>query len=191
MKARGVKFGRPTALMAHHRQEPYSGLQMAKRRQTWLGWQRELGRWTRILVLAGQRRIEPGALPCNKRVSMKVALAILALVLTASAAAADPNFGIVPPKEFDRPYEGELVITVARDQTHLSELCSGTRLPPGSRALACAERTASTCKIFLPPRASTDLDWPLALIVRHEIAHCNGWAWDHPGAGPFKTWASV
>lgn len=124
--------------------------------------------------------------------TMKTALALLALAATATVAVADANDHLVPPAEFDKPYQGKLTVTVARDQKHLDELCAGAGLPPG-RAFACAEWTTGVCRIVLPPHSKTGKyrGYPVALIVRHEIAHCNGWARDHGGGRPFKTWADV
>lgn len=78
-----------------------------------------------------------------------------------------------PPPQYDHPYRGP-VIEQRVSQFELFMLCHGS-------APACSWVTKQhVCHIAIPfterdPRA-------IALIRQHEMAHCNGWPGDHPGA---------
>jgi hypothetical protein len=66
---------------------------------------------------------------------------------------------------------------------------------PGSKfagfALGCAHLAAQECKIVLAADSVIiAAGHPPELVKRHEIAHCNGWPADHPGALPYEEWAS-
>jgi hypothetical protein len=127
---------------------------------------------------------------------MKTAIGSLTLALTlivtpgaaqsTSAAAEGPR--IIPPPEFDHPFAGTVIVIPARDQNHVLELCPGSKFVAGFPALACAHLTP--CKIVL---AADDVIKEAGhlpdLVRRHEIAHCNGWPADHPGATPYEEWA--
>jgi hypothetical protein len=113
---------------------------------------------------------------------MKIAIGLLALVLAATSAVAlpEPSYYVVPPPEFDHPYDGVLKVTTARDQNHVRELCPKANFSLGV-ALGCAHVQTGSCWIILAPDAATHFG---ELVLRHEIAHCNGWPADHCGAGP-------
>jgi hypothetical protein len=129
---------------------------------------------------------------------MKTAIGSLTLALTlivtpgaaqsTSAAAEGPR--VVPPPEFDRPFgpPGKVIVVTARDQNHVRELCPGSKF--AGSALGCAHLTAPECKIIV---AADDVikeaGYPPELVKRHEIAHCNGWPADHPGATSYEEWA--
>jgi hypothetical protein len=106
----------------------------------------------------------------------------------------------ISPPEYDRPYTGKLTIervVVTGDKTLNGHAISG----PGEMIthcqkpdIACAVRAGdlSWCKIYIADdnylkkysqrlkAAGLNLGDAYAGILRHEIAHCNGWAWDHP-----------
>jgi hypothetical protein len=85
----------------------------------------------------------------------------------------------LPPAEFDHEFTGKLVIL--REDTHafLRHVCRDV-----PNAIACSYRTYDSisgetlsCLIMLGPEAHND-----ERVMRHEMAHCNGWPGDHPGA---------
>ena len=105
---------------------------------------------------------------------------------------------LVPPKEYDHPYAGlgigKLEIIYAESQDEVRRLCPGSVFPKaGAYGCAHSEYTgyAGGCKIIVAPAA--DMNWAgiwMALTIRHEIAHCNGWPADHRGALPAEDWAA-
>lgn len=85
----------------------------------------------------------------------------------------------LPPLEYDHEYKGKLTVLRETDYVFLRYVC---RDDP--TAIACSFRTYDSvtganisCLIMLGPIAHDD---PRAM--QHEIAHCNGWPGDHPGA---------
>jgi hypothetical protein len=57
-------------------------------------------------------------------------------------------------------------------------------------ALACALVEPDRCRVILAPEADVKaFGLPIDLIMRHEIAHCNGWPGDHEGALLYEEWA--
>jgi hypothetical protein len=85
-----------------------------------------------------------------------------------------------PPPEFDKPFDGELIIErLSREE--IQKVC-----PPGM--LACAWTTPNNKDVpcivmipdddFLKKRGGMQYEE----ILRHEIGHCNGWPADHGGA---------
>jgi hypothetical protein len=82
-----------------------------------------------------------------------------------------------PAVEFDRPYTGTLIFTVADDTTEVQKACNG----PGP-ALGCSLLYANRCLVILAPdNVIKAHDWTTEAVKRHEIAHCNGWPSDHRG----------
>lgn len=108
------------------------------------------------------------------------------LCIAASAHAQTPfpkNGKYLPPVEFDRPYtDGPIYITVGKDQTEVRRLCPYTNFGPWP-AIACNQLQGKNCVIAMaayPVIQATGID--PGLVLRHEIAHCNGWGADHKGA---------
>lgn len=116
------------------------------------------------------------------------AFAILAITLLAAPAAALDY--ILPPKEYDHPYTGRLEVVEAHSQDHVRELCAGTKFGVKIGALACSLRWADRCQIVVAPDAIKAKGFALHAVMRHEIAHCNGWPGDHKGALPYEEWAT-
>jgi hypothetical protein len=82
-----------------------------------------------------------------------------------------------PAVEFDRPYTGTLIFTVADETTEVQKACNG----PGP-ALGCSLLYANRCLVVLAPdNVIKAHDWTTEAVKRHEIAHCNGWPSDHRG----------
>lgn len=71
---------------------------------------------------------------------------------------------IIPPEQYDHPYDGKLKVTYG-DVQKVHELCHS-----GSAA-GCAYVHKHDCLIILPTT------WPRLTdaYYRHERAHCNGW----------------
>jgi hypothetical protein len=79
----------------------------------------------------------------------------------------------LPPAEYDHEYKGKL--TVLKEDNYVSDV---------PNAVACSFRTYDSasgetisCLIMLGPET-----WEDERAMRHEMAHCNGWTGDHPGA---------
>ena len=90
-----------------------------------------------------------------------------------------PGYIPLPPAEFDHEYKGQLVVTKWNDYSLIQLICKETK-----NAIACSYRTYDSvsgetlsCLIMLGPVAHND-----ERALRHEMAHCNGWPGDHPGA---------
>lgn len=117
----------------------------------------------------------------------------LDLLVLSTACLAEPNITIlktkptveaprryvtIPPPEYDYPYKGKLVVqTVTLEQ--LREQCSVAT----AMSLGCAFPSANSCRIILIDEYYIAArGWTKELMMRHELAHCNGWPGDHPGA---------
>jgi hypothetical protein len=95
--------------------------------------------------------------------------------------------GSVPPPEFDKPYTGDLTIWRIDSHQIIRETCVGVKFPPEfESSFACiapVKPPYAECTIFL---ASDELlrraEIKLSSLLRHELAHCNGWPGDHPNA---------
>jgi hypothetical protein len=99
-----------------------------------------------------------------------------------------PSRSLLPPDEYDVPYNGRLTVTLVNTERGVAEQCPKTWFPA---KLGCAymlrETTAGgpyeECRLILASEEIIE-SWgfTLASIYRHEIAHCNGWPNDHKGA---------
>jgi len=100
-----------------------------------------------------------------------------------------------PPPEFDKPYEGVLVVhrTPIAD---IEKMCIDIY---GRSAHACNFRIPGysdgkiarppACIILLPPDEVIDQHREDAKdIIRHETGHCNGWPPDHPNRQSRWEW---
>jgi hypothetical protein len=96
---------------------------------------------------------------------------------------ATPDLRIVPPSEYDHPYHGgTLVTTKVRDQDEVRRLCPGAQFTMGV-ALACSYPIVGGCMVVVAPEADIKaFSMELNLVMRHEVAHCNGWPADHRDA---------
>jgi hypothetical protein len=162
------------------------------------------GRYDIALPVTGQHwranhALNPAPLPCNKGEeeksfvktaigSLTLALALIVTPAATGARAEGPR--LVPPKEYDRPFSGTVIVVPARDQKHVREMCPRAAFNPGFPALACAYLEATVCRIVMAPDADIKAaGFPPELVKRHEIGHCNGWPADHWGALPYEEWA--
>jgi hypothetical protein len=85
----------------------------------------------------------------------------------------------LPPAEYDRAFTGKLNILREDSYAFIQHVCRDT-----PNAVACSYRTYDSvsgvtisCLIMLGPDV-----WDDERALRHEMAHCNGWPGDHPGA---------
>lgn len=122
-----------------------------------------------------------------------LALAVLALACTGSAAMAEQarKVSIAPPPEFDVPYTGKLTIWRTRSEQALRAIVN-TGEPNWSGVAASGHNRkapgtpATICDIYIVEDGALKArGWNLAWLLRHELAHCNGWV-GH--AGGKKIW---
>jgi hypothetical protein len=88
--------------------------------------------------------------------------------------------GVLPPEEFDHPFEGPVRIEEVRSQEEVRKSC---RIPFGQiTALGCAKVVWGTCLIVkVSDEEIMSYSHHPDAFMRHEIAHCNGWPASHPG----------
>jgi hypothetical protein len=88
-----------------------------------------------------------------------------------------------PPAVFDpleHPYTGDLTI-IKTSMQHVKEICPVFQ--PGIPPLACATHDPGWCRITIARDEDIKaVGWDPNRVLRHELAHCNGWPGDHPGA---------
>jgi hypothetical protein len=93
---------------------------------------------------------------------------------------------IAPPLEYDRPYEGHLVV-MRGDANVMKALCPKSAFPV---TLGCARRyeKKNYCIVYI---ADDDIlkkaSFPYEAVHRHEVGHCNGWPTDHKGSRPYSS----
>jgi hypothetical protein len=92
-----------------------------------------------------------------------------------------PSLRVLPPEEFDRPFEGRLVIERSASQAEIKARCAPSVFP---LHLGCARRTAEGgCFILMADDETiAKLGYTVEIVLRHEEAHCRGWPAHHPGA---------
>lgn len=96
---------------------------------------------------------------------IKYLVCLLAL-LSASPSSARPDIvgGLLPPRQFDHPFKGRLVIVPAQMESFILGWTYGQTAESG------------ICTVYI--------NWNLKgkdrdLIIRHEVGHCNGWPGNH------------
>jgi len=91
------------------------------------------------------------------------------------------RYPILPPPEYDRPYNGDLTIRIVPTFEALRAACNVYN----PKMLACARHNAKSCIIYLvEDEVMRERGWNTGLLLRHEIGHCNGWPGDHPDERP-------
>ena len=104
---------------------------------------------------------------------------IAALFLATGTAHAAQFTMLMPPAEYDKPYIGELTIKrVATEQDLRNGACPGAQWTKGLPSMGCAGRSVDgkQCTIVVvSDQVLKALGGTYAAVVRHEIAHCNGW----------------
>src|SRR5262249_25631909 len=102
-------------------------------------------------------------------------------VLSAPAAHARMQTSM-PPAEYDKPYTGELIIRRLTTEQDVRDACPKAFKASQTRFSGCTVRKETRCEFYIASdRALKALGMSYALVLRHELAHCNGWPWDHPG----------
>jgi hypothetical protein len=145
------------------------------------------------------RTKRPSKLSADERGALVVRLAnilavTLALVLPAHAQSVLPNrflvykYPMVPPAEYIRPFEGAMTITRLPTMQAVREACPNAS-PINSGLIGCAvpwravPESELRCDVYI---VSDDVlkakGLTYKLIYNHELAHCNGWPWNHPDA---------
>jgi hypothetical protein len=79
---------------------------------------------------------------------------------------------IMPPFEYDRPFEGKLIVTEAPSKEEVRIDCG---LPEPKLACAFPRPHKNECEIIVAPEEHILRDG----YLRHEIGHCNGWSEKH------------
>jgi hypothetical protein len=111
-----------------------------------------------------------------------ICLAVSKTTAEPNKAVAPPGKGvhILPPLEYDYPYEGKLTIQRVNTVAELQDACNVTKW-----LLGCSRPGATSCHIVL---VADDVirkwGWTPELMMRHEMGHCNGWPGDHRGQRP-------
>ena len=87
---------------------------------------------------------------------------------------------VLPPPEWDYPFPGKLIIVPEKYGDELKVECGfglqyrriilGCIHAPGTMGLAMHE-----CRILLGRKSYIEYWYPVKWVMRHEIAHCNGW----------------
>ena len=96
-------------------------------------------------------------------------------VMTANPVAAGSP--LEPPARFDFPYTGKLTLHKI-DKPDVWLQCSDMgREVVRHDAAGCAIVGDGECTIYLATKTRRA---PVAEVLRHELAHCNGWPGDHP-----------
>ena len=105
----------------------------------------------------------------------------IVLALFATSASAQ----MVPPPEYDRAYKGHLIISRVDSTNEVGRLCGQT-----GPMISCSQLRDNECDIIVATDdIIRDLGYPVDIVLRHEIAHCNGWPKDHPGGLPYSPQA--
>src|SRR5262249_4920109 len=81
----------------------------------------------------------------------------------------------LPPVEYDHPYAGDLYILDGKSRctTDIN--------------IACAEPHDTWCLISYQKEQVIRWSWTINLVIKHEIAHCNGWSGHHEGARLYEA----
>jgi len=88
---------------------------------------------------------------------------------------------ILPPKQFDRDYDGELELHHMSAQDVI-RICGPAVKTPGRQAIACARAflgVPNRCIVFIMTESElARRGWSYDIILRHELGHCHGWHHD-------------
>jgi hypothetical protein len=103
----------------------------------------------------------------------------LATVLAIAATAAGAGTPLLPPAEYDHPYAGTVDLYLVDGSNTWAECrryggMKGIPFKVGGCAWVAED---GTCVVFVAMRSKRA---PVEDIIRHEVAHCNGWPADHP-----------
>lgn len=98
---------------------------------------------------------------------------------TAAAMTKWGNVDLLPPEAYDRPYKGKISISVIDSKEGLETRCKLTT----PKLIACAwTDSTGTCNILRrDDKYLESIAMPIAWVIKHETAHCNGWDKQHLG----------
>jgi hypothetical protein len=87
---------------------------------------------------------------------------------------------ILPPLAYDFPYTGKLTVR----RVDPDQMRARRPLPkPGRATIGCAHIAKGECEVIIADNTTLEfLGFNYDIVLRHELAHCNGWPGDHPGA---------
>jgi hypothetical protein len=107
---------------------------------------------------------------------MRLAVALVAIVAMTCPALAQY---VLPPEEYDHPYKGQTVISWKDSREEVRAVCN----TPFAMGLGCAHLRNDWCIITIARNPVLDAaGFTANVVLRHEIAHCNGWPKDHPNS---------
>jgi hypothetical protein len=101
------------------------------------------------------------------------AFAALFLMMSGQASGGTP---LDPPAQYDHPYAGALIVHRINKPDVWLQCSDMGRQDVREDVAGCAQVGDEACTIYLATKTHRA---PVADILRHEIAHCNGWASDH------------
>jgi len=81
-----------------------------------------------------------------------------------------------PPQRFDYPYRGQLTVHTIKHERQMEFYCG--KPTPGYFKAGCAIVRPNECIVYIldaEPREFRMTAAQIAVTLRHEIAHCNGW----------------
>ena len=94
-------------------------------------------------------------------------------------------FATLPPNEYDRPVSIQVKISTI-PYMEVDKVCSWpmrSEEAMGGRIEGCARVYNSVCYIVMPAVDGVFMTKEKhKRLLKHELAHCNGWPADHPGA---------
>ncbi|NJM83747.1 MAG: hypothetical protein HC844_15960 [Tabrizicola sp.] len=100
----------------------------------------------------------------------------LAVALCLVSSASSAGTPLVPPSRFDHPYPGPMVIYQIDRANAWHECSGGGRFEARRDVAGCGVVHEGTCMIWVALKTKRA---GVADILRHEVAHCNGWSGDH------------
>ena len=83
---------------------------------------------------------------------------------------------LTPPQRFDRPYDGTVIVMTVDRANVWAECSDDGRHEVRRDAAGCAWVEDEVCYVYLAGKTRRA---PRGDILRHEIAHCNGWSHRH------------
>jgi hypothetical protein len=105
--------------------------------------------------------------------------ALAAILLLACVSAGQAQY-VMPPPEYDHPFPGEVIVVRDPQDYPRFGLCRISHPNP----IGCTRSKGKNgvCLIYIADDDTLKrYDMPYDEVLRHEIAHCNGWGGDHAG----------
>jgi hypothetical protein len=123
----------------------------------------------------------PAAFGFNLFLAVALVILFVALVVVTRAAhgeviVLDVERAILPPPQYDHPYLGGKVLIHRLSDWQARRRCEMVGLGPVD---GCAYiHGGRDCHVVVSTARPAQVQ---STVVRHEVAHCNGWPADHPG----------